>query len=420
MLCEVSVPGAEGSLWSYDLSSAYPAQCCFLPCLEHGKWVQTRKRVDISLPSTRAALVHYSLGPGKGAEHWGPFPFRIGHGEEKGSIVFPRTSGGGWVWRDEYLQGERLFGGVGFREAWILTGQRCKCRPFAWVPEYYKQRLRLGKEGSGIVTKLALNSIYGKCAQSVGKPPFQSWVWAGMITSGCRAQILELIDLHKDRSNVLAIATDGVYTRERISPTPVPRETGTGGPEVLNDKGVPACKPLGGWEEKEWKKGVFFARPGIYFPIDPTDDELSYVRARGVGRASMLESWRLLVDGYHARKKTVKLKSLVRFNGAKSSISTSKGKDGEPIYTRAPRYGQWTDRPVELSFDPLPKRGRIVRLRGEKYGVLELRSMRGESMPYDRAALSADARILKEAEAEALEQPDGGDILDVYDGDYDS
>jgi hypothetical protein len=400
----------EGTIWGYDISSAYPYQCAFLPCLEHGKWVLTKKRSDVTALSTKAALVHYSLVAHPSADHWGPFPFR----DEEGAIIFPRASGGGWVWRDEYLQGERLFGGVGFREAWILTGQRCKCRPFKDVPYYYKQRLRLGKEGPGIVTKLGLNSVYGKLAQSVGKPPFQSWVWAGMITSGCRAQVLELIGLHKDRSNVLAIATDGLYTRERIQPTPKPRDTRTGGPKVLNDKGVPANKPLGGWEEKSWPKGVFFARPGIYFPLDPTDDELSYVRARGVGRASMLESWRLLVEGYHARKKTVHLKNLVRFNGGKSSISVSKARDGEPVYKRALRYGQWTERPVELSFDPLPKREKIVRLRGKPYGLLTLRTMKGESAPYDRARLSFDAKVLKEAEAEALEQPDGGDILDVY------
>ena len=42
-----------------------------------------------------------------------------------------------------------------------------------------------------------------------------------MITSGCRAQVLEVIGAHKDRSNIILIATDGVLTREDV-PTPIP------------------------------------------------------------------------------------------------------------------------------------------------------------------------------------------------------
>ena len=48
-----------------------------------------------------------------------------------------------------------------------------------------------------------------KLAQSLGKhPPFQCWIWASMITSGTRAQMLDMLALHKDWRNLLAIATD--------------------------------------------------------------------------------------------------------------------------------------------------------------------------------------------------------------------
>ena len=72
---------------------------------------------------------------------------------------------------------------------------------------------------------------------------------------------------------MLMVATDGVYTRERIV-TPLPRDTGT--------FGVP--KPLGGWEEKECPNGIFACRPGIYFALGEHDeDKLITARGRGLG-----------------------------------------------------------------------------------------------------------------------------------------
>src|SRR5690348_17906092 len=54
----------------------------------------------------------------------------------------------------------------------------------------YTTLFRSGKDGAGIVLKLGTNSTYGKTAQSVGSAPFRSWIWAGNITSGTRAQLL--------------------------------------------------------------------------------------------------------------------------------------------------------------------------------------------------------------------------------------
>jgi hypothetical protein len=78
-----------------------------------------------------------------------------------------------------------------------------------------------------IIIKLGLNSLYGKCAQSIGgkvigkladgteihaRPTYQSFVWAGMITSGTRASILDAIR----QGDVVSIATDGVISRTPI------------------------------------------------------------------------------------------------------------------------------------------------------------------------------------------------------------
>ena len=66
------------------------------------------------------------------------------------------------------------------------------------------------------------------------------------------------------------VATDGLLSKVGV-PTETPIETGTS--ECMKD-GKPV--PLGGWEEdrKSMRKGVFLARPGIYFPIQPTNDEI--------------------------------------------------------------------------------------------------------------------------------------------------
>ena len=143
---------------NWDISSAYPYQTCFLPCLLHGTWRRTTRRKDIE--KARTACVEYSLIKPKGArdiEHWAPFPFR----GADGSICFPSESGGGWVWKEEYLAGERFVeaknpGAVRFKSAWVYECE-CSCQPFASIPHYYRERCRIGKEGAGIVFKLGPN-----------------------------------------------------------------------------------------------------------------------------------------------------------------------------------------------------------------------------------------------------------------------
>lgn len=302
------------------------------------------------------------------------------------------------MWRDEFLAAKPY--GAKFSEAWVYKTE-CDHRPFASVPDYYRQRLSIGKEGPGIVLKLAMNSIYGKLAQSVGtNPPFQCWIWAGMVTSGCRAQILEMLSLHKDPANMLMVATDGIYSREKIE-CPKPRDT---------DTATTHNKPLGGWERKVVPKGMFAARPGIYFPTDPTDDELKQVRARGVGRSVMLAAWRDVVAAWRQGRPSVKLSDVTRFHGVKSSISrSSEPGTQKPMYCRADRYGQWRTRPIELTFDPRPKRQKV-----RPDGTLEIRRIpQGlKSVPYRKGLVSPEALLMQLAVQESMEQPSGDDLTD--------
>lgn len=423
-----------GPIWGYDISSAYPYQTTFLPCLACGRWEKVTKREGLAGATT--AVVNYGLGKPPRGIQWGPFPFRF----QDGSICFPSTCGGGWVWLSEYLEGERLYPHVEFRQAWVYRTD-CQHKPFAEIPSYYLERLRIGKEGPGIVIKLGVNAVYGKLAQSLGiDPPFQCWIWAGMITSGTRAQILRLIGLHKKPSNVLMIATDGIYSREKLE-TPLPTDTGTGIDYAIDETGKPVNKPLGGWERKIVESGMFAARPGIYFPLNLTEKELKNVRARGVGRGLMYANADKMIAAWEAGEAEVKIPNLSRFHGAKSSISIARdsANPGQFTYTRAPmlddegepiidsltgkarqRYGQWTTKPVVMTFDPMPKREGMNR-----DGTLKIRALGPDmvSKPYEgksvmtlRAVLekltSVDAYSLFVNQEAELEQPDGGDWAD--------
>jgi hypothetical protein len=381
---ENSVIGpVDGPVYSYDISSAYPYQLTRLPCLLHGRWVNTKS--ESRTLRGRHALVSYRLDRTKKGFSWGPFPFR----ESSGTITFPIQSGGGWIWRDEYLAGKGLWPNVRFLEAWVWEGS-CDCgSPFTRIPHLYRERTRIGKDSAGIVLKLGMNSCYGKLAQSVGQaPPYQCWIWAGMITSGCRAQLLKLFAAHQDLSSVLMVATDGLYSTELITSLPQPEDTGTSDLE----------KPLGGWEAETIERGVFCARPGVYFPQQPTSDELKKVRARGIGKALMLTQWHTVVTAYEQGLTECKLSNVQRFCGAKSSLhKSSKG------ISRAANYGEWITREARLSLDPEPKRGPP-----DSRGLLTLKrysTLRSE--PYEPSLVSPEATELILLQAESEEQPDG-------------
>src|SRR4029077_20121354 len=75
------------SLEGWDISSAYPYQIAFLPCLQHGFWKHTTRREDLA--ETRHACVRYEFAGMPSLDgicrSWGPFPFR----ERNGAISYP-------------------------------------------------------------------------------------------------------------------------------------------------------------------------------------------------------------------------------------------------------------------------------------------------------------------------------------------
>jgi hypothetical protein len=161
-------------------------------------------------------------------------------------------------------------------------------------------------------------------------------------------------------------------------------------------------KPLGGWEEKVFDRGVFCVRPGIYFPLDPTEDELEKVRARGLGRRLLYEQWKKIADGWERGADSVTLTGVSRFVGAKTGFSVGSKKG----ITRRKVYGEWVQHDVQCSFDPKPKRQSVNDNALNPWPYFD-----AQSAPYDRA-ISDEGLALIIATIMAEEQPnvDFGDM----------
>jgi hypothetical protein len=377
-----------GKIYSYDLASAYPYAATALPCLAHGRWRLVERPTARQLDGAAAACVRWTGGATHDAP-WGALPVR----SDEGTIVFPLAGAGGWAWGNEFRAAQR-YGNFRAVAAWLLDG--CDCPPpFAALADTYRARVQLGKDGAGRAFKMASNSCYGVLCQSVGKAPFRCLVWAGMITSDTRAELLRM--MLPDPASVIMLATDGLYARHRL-PMRAPRDTGTGDLPV----------PLGAWEQKTASAdGVFLVRPGIYFPTGAQTAD--HVKARGITKPSLLAALPRLIAAHRAGAGSYVVKGMQRFCGAKSSLHR---REIEPItrdgYTfkrwevsRAAEFGEWRPMPVDLHFSPLPKRTRAVRGR-----LLPWLRTAWDSFPYSKGVKSPDAVALDKLDDLLEEQPD--------------
>lgn len=339
----------EGPIHGYDLISAYPAATESLPCLTHARWRRITR--EHALDVARQALVRFRLAPIERDMYWGPLPIRL----PRGQIVFPLSGASGWTYLSEFLAAREAWPNVEFCEAWVLLSS-CKCMPFKRVREWFEERKRIGKSGRGIVIKLALNSLYGKLAQSIGRPPFASRLWAGMITSETRARLLRAIA--QDPEGVLCTATDGIYS--------------------LRPLDLDVGENLGQWEAKRAER-IVLVRPGIYW----TDET---VRARGIGRSALPSEQReAILEALDRGEDKVLLPPVTRFGGAKAGVyCTPEGK-----IKRSERFGQWYEQPCRISFDPAPKRG-------PEFALWKLPNV--ESVPFNPRAMSFEALQLERAE----------------------
>jgi hypothetical protein len=195
-----------------------------------------------------------------------PFPFRTWYG----AIMFPANVKGvymrdevigGFKWFDEFERQGRLCdrrihpGGPEIRvtEAMFFVPATDE-KPFAFVQELFDLRASIMAEkeddARAVILKLAINSIYGKLAQSVGRrgdpPAFASPWMAAAITAGTRRKLIEAALTAPD--SVICFNVDGIVSMK------------------LLDVFVPPSKTLGHWEHEQAIGGVF-VQSGVYAVI---------------------------------------------------------------------------------------------------------------------------------------------------------
>jgi hypothetical protein len=197
---DTAILGVMPKVYYADIVSAYPSVIKDLPCLVHGRWSRVRKyRSGIKLALWRCS---WSVDP---ESPWTPFPYRT----EQGNIRYP-AAGCGWYWSPEVDAAKAMFGDeITIDAGWVFY-PGCEELPFHLVPSVFEERKirKAASDPAEKVLKLGLNSLYGKTAQTVGDPPFASYVYAGFITAATRAKLLRAII--QAPNAIVATATDSI------------------------------------------------------------------------------------------------------------------------------------------------------------------------------------------------------------------
>lgn len=340
----------QGPVYQYDINSAYPSILRELPCLTHGSWRRIR-----DLPDTGKlwfGQVYYNHSSRRLLYN---LPIRT----KEGNIFYPKE-GNGVYWSTEIEAAQNAGTYISFATGWEYENN-CECRWFDFIDAYYAKRVALGKSNKGMVLKLAGNSIYGKLAQSIGYAPYANPVWAGLITAGCRAEIINGYNLNPDRTYM--IATDGIFTGNKLD--------------------LPISKKLGEWEETIHDDGIFIVQPGIYY-VSNGD-----VKTRGVERGRINQkredfesAWKRFLDS-HGENHTVTV-DVDNFITARQALARR----------RWSIAGHWEHDTREISFDWSTKRQRSTAFHDGR-AIRTIPHLGNRSLftvPYDRL-IGGEARV---------------------------
>jgi hypothetical protein len=229
---ETTRTGHVPDVYEYDINSAYPHAMLDLPCLLHGTWKDVPPIPEniIRHSLVQCRFYHDRIG------NLCNLPFR----RPTGAICWP-SAGQGAYWGLELIEAMRAGTTAEPVAIWQLE-RNCECNTFEYVIPLYEARRAMGKATRGYALKLALNSQYGKLAQSIGNPRYANAVWAGLITATTRALLIRAARQSPD--NIVMLATDGIY-----STAPLDLDMGS---------------ELGQWEAKRHPH-MFIVQPGVYF-----------------------------------------------------------------------------------------------------------------------------------------------------------
>lgn len=283
--------------WNYDVNAAYPAEMVALPSL-HGRW-RAAKRYDPMAPWAMWQ-VRWDVSE-RGAEvPFTPFPFRL----LRGTIVYP-SKGQGVYWSPLVKAALRGWpNGITVERGWIWEPSDPNARPFAYLADFYRRRLKYKlatpPDPRGNVIKTPLNAHAGKTMQTVGwrdrPPPYMSFLWAGLVTAGCQARLLDAA-LHAPES-VLLFSTDGLYSTRKLP--------------------LPVSGALGEWEAVK-RDGMLILKPGLYGVFN---GGRLHKRTRGWG-AHELEDVDLLGAWLHHGPQGELSVATERFVGLRSALHSS-------------------------------------------------------------------------------------------------
>jgi DNA polymerase type B, organellar and viral len=298
----------NGKVHHYDVNSAYPAEYRYLPSLRVGEW-----KKGYGVPDEGFTIVHLRYSFVEGREFY-PLFFRCGDG----SIIYP-SDGAGWYWWPEYQTAKMYDDHFSFSVGSRIDGTRFDVieyytfhsdvveRPFAWVEDYYsarQQRIAEAKakgieDGPEKVYKLGYNSLYGKNAQQVGAkidpegvvslPSYFQLEWAGYVTAGCRAKLMEAAI--QSPSSIIGFATDGLFSTA---------------PLRLHS---PKEKLLGAWDY-QIHDGITMVMPGVYWLHDG-DEVKNY--SRGFDKKEMSDA-QFIHDAWRRKEESLPI-SVTRLIG---------------------------------------------------------------------------------------------------------
>jgi len=312
----------EEKVYQYDINSAYASYYKKLPCLLHGEWQEISRLPISGTQENPTYLVEVSFRHPEGYR-WNTLPVR----SNKGSILFPRE-GRGWYWSTE-IEVARKWGVEMEMHKGFLFVEKCGCQPFDWVYELYDERDRRGKtSGYGKVLKIVLATIYGKLAQSIGNPVYANPIWAGLITSNCRARLIDATLSVRLGEGVHMLATDGLFTSD-----PIP--------------GLPIGRSLGEWELTEHQDGMFIVQSGVYFAGEEKP------KTRGVPMSKIIKyemhfryTWHLwCINGGDIAVVSIPLRIFIGIRVARA-------------WRKPGLAGQWLEREKRVRFDWTTKRER--------------------------------------------------------------
>jgi hypothetical protein len=270
----------DGSVYNYDIHSAYPYAIQFLPNLATGKWCYNKRVNRGQISRNRFCLYHIKYDAreheGKDTSYFAKCRPRPLFRRLKNDNIYWPDKVEGWYWSPE-AELVKDDPAAEFIEAWEFADDGT--RPFKFIADIYNTREHHKALGNAIeyAFKLAMNSAYGQFAQRAGwkqqrppgPPPFHQLEYAGYITSMCKAMVHQVASYAYDNGGLITIDTDGIYSTVQIPDYVLPNGIGDG---------------LGQWEEAKYQ-GMLIYQNGFYWL--KKHEEWSKARSRGAPRGKV-------------------------------------------------------------------------------------------------------------------------------------